>query len=202
MRLPLIPWTLALVASLAQLTSSALAADPDAPREAPGPRHEDHGDRPRNARAADERQDVRRELERARAELRELRAAGQEERAAEMEHRVHELESLQTRSARRTDPPGPGQPGVRRPNAERAERQQRLEHLEIAIRHLREAGLPDLAARVAEQTEPLRRRLEHPGRPEEVRDLRVERAGAMLAELRQALRELNRRVERLEAERR
>ncbi|MCZ7639080.1 MAG: hypothetical protein M5U12_25335 [Verrucomicrobia bacterium] len=138
--------------------------------------------------------------ERALAELRE-------QQAIQIKEAVRHLEERLERFAEKTR----RQPKVEgsqvefgpqdRPAPERVEVKRRLEHLTVAIEHLRAAGLEDAAQRLQREREEMARHLEEDGdRRAPLAELR--RLRAELEELRQALGRLQARVEELHRDRR
>lgn len=152
-------------------------------------------ERHQEAVRGDERQRdaMKQKLEQSRMELKELREAGKEEKAAEVQRRVHALEE-------QLAPPGRRPEGDRGPGAqpERMIAERRIQHMREAVAHLREAGMNDAAERVAQEAERMQQGLrggaEDRRRPEQAGG-DIERLRAELQELRQAVRQLNARLD-------
>lgn len=138
--------------------------------------------------------------ERALAELRE-------QQAIQIKEAVRHLEGRLERFTDRTHP-HPKVEGRRAdfgpkagPAPERVEAKRRLEHLTVAIEHLRAAGLEDAAERLQREREEMVHHLEGDAeRPAPLAELR--RLRAELEELRQALGRLQAHVEELHRDRR
>lgn len=139
---------------------------------------------------------VHRELERARAEGRADDVRGLEEKAGDLERALAERNRpAGARGVPRGDRPERGVSPERQEMAAR-----RLEHLHIAMEHLRQAGLPEIAEQIAQRAEQLQRRLEGARRgQEEGRPLEV-RIKEQFERVQHVLEVLNSRLERLEQE--
>ena len=134
----------------------------------------------------DRRVDLQQKLEHARAELKEARAAGQAERVADLQRGIHQLEEENARLDQRPDREhGPVQP------AEQIPPEQRLQHIREAIGHLHAAGLHELADNLAHEAEKMQQQL----RNQQQGGAEVARLQAELQELRQAVRQLNARLD-------
>jgi len=146
-----------------------------------------------------EERELNERLDAAMAELKELRAAGKEEEAIKVKRRIQELQAAQARAGR----PALGEQRPPRdfgPADGPQEMQRRLRHLQAAIENLHAAGMHEPAERLTGEAESMRRHLNavrqgprQPGAP----GPEIERLHSELEELRQAIRELNRRVDQL-----
>lgn len=130
-------------------------------------------------------------------EMKELRAVGKAAEANELERKLQgierELEAVSREAPERREIRR-GEEAGRAP--ENPEFRRRANHLQAAIENLHAAGLPDIAERLTQQGEQLLRRTgPEAGGPAPMAEVR--RLSAEMQELRQALRNLNRRVERL-----
>jgi hypothetical protein len=160
--------------------------------------------------------EAKRELHRAQNALRELRESGKEQEAAEVERRVHMLEA-KLEMFQQDAPRDPEAEEFRRDRRQIRERlgglpggevpgpERRLHHLEAAIENLHAAGMHDMAERLAQQRERIRRdpsmgRGDEP-RPRMGPDPQVERLRDEVNELKQMVRQLTERVEALSRER-
>lgn len=144
------------------------------------------------------RDEIKHKLDQSRAELKELREAGKEDQAAEVQRKIHSLEETLANSGRRPE-------GERGPAAhqERGATERRVQHVREAIAHLREAGMNDLAERLDQEAD---RMMQQRGGGEERRrpdqaGAEIERMRAELQELRQAVRQLNARLDGANRER-
>lgn len=143
--------------------------------------------------------ELRRERARLQGELKELTDAGKGDEAAEIRQQLGRLEQ-ELRSI--GEPPREGRPPRNRGREEgraieSAGPQDRLQHLEAAIDHLRAAGMPDVAERLARERERLMNQRGPSAAPAEMRELRNE-----LNELRREVRQLRERVDAGRAEER
>jgi DNA repair exonuclease SbcCD ATPase subunit len=142
-------------------------------------------------------QELKAQHARVAAEMKELRAAGKEAEARELEQKLRrverELDALRDRPA-----PRPEARREERPEMlpEQAEFQRRMNHLQAAIENLHAGGFHEIAERLSQERENMRRQSTFdrpgPGPIAEIRRLRIE-----LQELRQAMKELDRRMTRL-----
>lgn len=153
--------------------------------------------RDRPLRPAARAQELKEQHARVASEMKELRAAGKEAEANELERKLdgieRELEAVRRGMPERQEVRRREEPD-RAPNG--PDFQRRANHLQAAIENLRAAGLPDIAERLTQQREELLRRTGmEPGGPAPMAEVR--RLRAEMQELRQALMNLNRRVERL-----
>jgi hypothetical protein len=170
------------------------AADPPTPREPVPPAPPRSGARPADARP--DSLELRERQERLRAELEAARRDGKAAEVAELEQALERTERELGRRGRSVEPRtaefggGPG-----RPPREAADLERRQQHLREAVEHLRAAGFPELAQRVAEAGRDQLRPRSRPGMgaPPEA----MEQLHAQLAELREAVQRLNAQVERL-----
>ncbi|MBE7502427.1 MAG: hypothetical protein HS113_19510 [Verrucomicrobiales bacterium] len=138
--------------------------------------------------------------ERALAELREQQAIQIKQAVRHLEERLERF-SEKTRPHPRVEGPRPDFGPKDGPAPERGEAKRRLEHLTVAIDHLRAAGLKDAAERLQREREEMVRHLEGDAdRAAPVAELR--RLRAELEELRQALGRLQAHVEELHRDRR
>ncbi len=148
-----------------------------------------------------------RELRRERAEmdrqLQQLRREGRERDIAQLEQRIARLDREAAGLARRAAPARPPAPPPPSAPAARV-RPEQLEHLRIAIDHLRAAGLHPAADRLARLHENLSQRARPAPGPEQFQPWREElrRLKAEQEELRQMLRRLHERLEQLQRDRR
>lgn len=139
------------------------------------------------------RDEMKRKLDESRAELKELHEAGKDDRAAEVQQRIRAIEQALDNSVRRPE-------GDRRPDAQsgRGVAERRIQHIREAVAHLREAGLNDIAERVAQESERMEQQM-HGGGDERrgamVPGGEIDRMRAELQELRQAIRQLNARLD-------
>jgi hypothetical protein len=133
----------------------------------------------------DRRVDLQKQLEHARAELKEAREAGRSDRVADLQRGIARLEEETARLNQR--------PGRERGPAQQAEQipmEQRLQHIREAIAHLHAAGIHDLADNLAHEAERMQQQLRGQQGGAE-----VERLQAEIQELRQAVRQLNARLD-------
>jgi Spy/CpxP family protein refolding chaperone len=164
--------------------------------------------RPAAEPAPQRREKLEHELGVLRERMADLKAAGKHDAALELGREAERIEIAlretppvpeRRRAAQRSDPdarPEPGAPG-------REEQARRREHVEIALEHLRAAGLPELAERVGQEFKRRGGAPAAPGRPPQANiSPDAERLRAELNELRQAVRELKRRIEEVAADRR
>lgn len=149
-----------------------------------------------------ERREIDRALDNARMERKELRAGGKEAEAREIEGRIGKLERRrdELNRARLEGRPHPGPDGVPGRGPDLPDVRQRVEHLRIAADHLRAAGMPEAADRIQRQAEALERG-DGPGGKQGPDGPRAFRGTvAQVDELRGLLKEMNRRLERVEKE--
>ena len=154
----------------------------------------------------DARADLPRERERLMNQLEELRRDGKKEEAAEVQRRIQRIERVMEEQPMRGRPSGPAQRDFRGPQpSERAiggepgrpeDMRNRRHHVEVALEHLRAAGLHDVAEHLARE---LDRRFE--GRPGDGEsDQPMERVGAELRRLRAEMEELRAQMRQMHAE--
>lgn len=119
------------------------------------------------------RRDRPREVEEVEIEVREQRERDEEPETRDQERIIHRRLEVRQRDAER-ERPRREHPGHRRHPKSRAP-QHRLEHMRAAVEHLRQAGLDEIAHRVAERAEKLqadlRRSREHTEREHAERDI-------------------------------
>lgn len=150
--------------------------------------------RDRPAANPERRAVIEKRLDGLRAQAAELESAGKKDQAAEIQRQVEKLEV-----ALRTDRPTPDRvrDGGPRPEADVRQR----EHVEIAMEHLRAAGYPEIAERIGQEIR--RRQGPLPNRGfERTPGADAERMQAELNDLRQAVRDLKRRLEEVAQDRR
>ena len=136
---------------------------------------------------------LQRKLKEAQAYLKELREAGKEDQAAEVRRHVERLEQELARLGRQGE-----REGGPRPDQQRAEAERRLRHVREAIGNLRAAGMQDAAERLTHEAERMDQQF-RAAAPER-RDAppsggEIERLRAELQELRQAVRQLQARLD-------
>jgi len=141
------------------------------------------------ARGDDRRVDLQKKLEHVRAELKEAREGGKEERVADLQRGVHAIEE---QLARLNQPSGREHGPM--PHAEQMPMEQRLQHIREAIGHLHAAGIHDLADNLAHEAEKMQQQM-HNQPHERQGGGEVERLQAEIQELRQAVRQLNARLD-------
>jgi len=160
----------ALLAVTAALILPLHAQDrPDAPREGDGPARE---------RIAREKEEIERHVKAALTEAEELEKAGKKEEAAARRQAAQarakeafaNLERAAQARGREGEARKEGEPrregGDRRPEGpSRAELENKLRHVEQAVGHLREAGMPDVAEHVNQIANRLRAGLRGEGEP-------------------------------------
>lgn len=153
--------------------------------------------------AAQSRRELKQRREQLLFELEELRAAGNEAEAVKLKEKILQIErqlekrpaseniaDLAKRKARRQVPA--------RLNGPMPEIEQRMEHVQTAIGHLHAAGLHDIAERLQQDREQIRRRFEAERRiPNQGPDgmFEIEELREQIRELRQAVKELHRRLD-------
>jgi hypothetical protein len=155
-----------------------------APREGEGPA------------VVERRLDLRRKRAELQNELKRQVAEGREVEAAELRQQIERLDQeFNGAAGGRGEPQLGRRDGLRpggRPGSMDAAR--RLEHLQRAVENLRAGGMPDLAARLEQQGQRIRERLDRGG-PRGVPFEEIERLRGEVRELHQAMQELKRRLE-------